>query len=210
MTKVFRGVAGGEKYKYKSIFFKFPVDSNNIYGGDFFANKTAEVIIFSSFSFLPFLPSPLFSSLFPFSLSHCPLPLLSFLPSLFPSFSNPLNFLHMNHALPSPLFIPLPPSPPFPPPSFLLPIYWIQMNIRTSQIYHPLSLSLSWVLVLFSVLSSLLFTSFLFPNVFRDFQSISLFPSRRFLYPLLYPLSAIYSHSPEFLLLPCMRYLLHK
>ena len=37
------GFAGGEKFLYKSIFFKFPVDSNDIYGGDFFANKTAEV-----------------------------------------------------------------------------------------------------------------------------------------------------------------------
>ena len=193
MTKVFRGVAGGEKYKYKSIFFKFPVDSNNIYGGDFFANKTAEVIIFSSFSSSPFLPSPLFSSLFPFSLSHCPLPLLSFLPSLFPSFSNPLNFLHMNHALPSPLFIPLPPSPPFPPPSFLLPIYWIQMNIRTSQIYHPLSLSPSWVRTY--SLSSLHFSSLPFYSqmyfVISNQFPFSLQGDSSILSSILYPLSTL-------------------
>jgi hypothetical protein len=35
------GVAGGEKYLFRGVFFKFAIDSHNIYGGDYFAAKAA-------------------------------------------------------------------------------------------------------------------------------------------------------------------------
>jgi len=52
VTYALGGVAGGEKYIYKGIFFKFAVDFLNLYGGHEFALKTAEVTFSSPLSSL--------------------------------------------------------------------------------------------------------------------------------------------------------------
>jgi hypothetical protein len=36
-----QGIAGGEKYLYDSIFFKYAVDQNHLFGSDEFAMKVA-------------------------------------------------------------------------------------------------------------------------------------------------------------------------
>jgi len=47
--RAFGGIAGGEKYLEKGIFFKFAFDVNGIYGGHEFAQKAAGHGIFSHF-----------------------------------------------------------------------------------------------------------------------------------------------------------------